>query len=181
MSARALPRARARPAAAPPPAHVSTRRASPRAPRPRRVLVTPQKPPAGSQVELEYEAAVGTAHHDLNELLSSGVDKATIKKLCDANIRTVERVRMEPLKNLIAINGVSEAKAKKVREEACKFLGANRFITASEKLSVSKQQFVRARARRDPGPALTRRAIRPRAHAARDPLPRSPRPSPRRK
>lgn len=107
--------------------------------------------------EHEYEAVAGLPYHDLNDLLAQGIDKATIKKLCDNNIRTVERVHMEPLKNLVAINGLSEAKAKKVRDEALKLLGWTKFTTAADRLARSKEQWVRAgRAPRGRSPPAAR-------------------------
>ncbi|KAG8466867.1 hypothetical protein KFE25_008246 [Diacronema lutheri] len=107
-------------------------------------MVTPQKQ-AGTmpEAEIEYETVEGRPYHDINELLAHGVDKATLKKLCESHIRTVERVHMEPLKNLVAINGLSEAKAKKVRDEAVKLLGWSKFTTAADRLALSKDAWTK--------------------------------------
>jgi DNA repair protein RAD51 len=46
-------------------------------------------------------------------LQSQGISAADIKKLEDAGYHTVEAVAFAPKKNLIAIKGISEAKADK--------------------------------------------------------------------
>ncbi|KAJ1628867.1 Rad51-domain-containing protein [Pavlovales sp. CCMP2436] len=78
---------------------------------------------------------IDLGHHDIQELLSSDCEMATLKKLADNNFRTVERIMMEPLKNIQAVNGISEQMAKKVKEEASKLLGGTKCVTAAETLA----------------------------------------------
>lgn len=90
------------------------------------------------------------------------MDKATIKKFTDNHIHTVERLRCEPLKNLVAISGISENKAKKAQEEAFKFLGGVKIVTAAEHLTKLNTTPVRQRAG-----GRARACMRARARSAR--------------
>ena len=105
-------------------------------------LASPPPRLANAAPEAEFDTPAPAVHNELDALLQLGVEKGTIKKLTDANIRTIERVLMEPLKNLIAINGLSEAKAKKVIEQAKAFKGGAKFSTASDILAKQRTEQV---------------------------------------
>jgi len=50
----------------------------------------------------------------LNLLQSHGISASDVKKLEDAGFFTIESVAFAPKKNLLAIKGISEAKADKI-------------------------------------------------------------------
>ncbi|KAH3711685.1 hypothetical protein DPMN_071357, partial [Dreissena polymorpha] len=67
----------------------------------------------------------------LARLESHGVSATDIKKLEEAGFFTVEAVAYAPKKNLLAIKGISEAKADKILAEASKLVPMG-FTTATE-------------------------------------------------
>ena len=64
-------------------------------------------------------------------LESHGVSAADIKKLKEAGYNTVESIVYAPKKNLLAIKGISEAKADKIMAEGQKLVPTG-FTTATE-------------------------------------------------
>ena len=64
-------------------------------------------------------------------LKGNGITASDIKKLIDAGYHTVESVSYTPKKALIAIKGISEAKADKIQNEASKLVPMG-FTTATE-------------------------------------------------
>jgi len=62
---------------------------------------------------------------------SCGINAADVKKLQAAGFATVESVAYSTMKSLLAIKGVSEIKANKIMEAACKLVPLN-FCTAAE-------------------------------------------------
>lgn len=67
----------------------------------------------------------------INVLESHGVSAADIKKLKEAGYNTVESIVYAPKKNLLAIKGISEAKADKIMAEGQKLVPTG-FTTATE-------------------------------------------------
>lgn len=67
----------------------------------------------------------------ISKLQSQGISAADIKKLKDAGYHTVEAVAFAPKKELLAIKGISEAKADKFLAEASKLVPMG-FTTATE-------------------------------------------------
>ncbi|KDR10565.1 DNA repair protein RAD51 homolog 1 [Zootermopsis nevadensis] len=67
----------------------------------------------------------------ISKLQSQGISAADIKKLEEAGYHTVEAVAFAPKKYLIAIKGISEAKADKLLAEASKLVPMG-FTTATE-------------------------------------------------
>jgi len=60
----------------------------------------------------------------VSKLEEAGVHANDIRKLADAGLNTVEAVAFTPKKNLLAIKGISEAKADRILAE-----GSSLFIT----------------------------------------------------
>lgn len=58
----------------------------------------------------------------VSKLEEAGIHANDIKKLADAGLNTVEAVAFTPKKNLLAIKGISEAKADKILAEAHKIV-----------------------------------------------------------
>ncbi|KAF8525217.1 putative RAD1 protein [Hysterangium stoloniferum] len=71
------------------------------------------------QEEDDYEACGPLLVSKLQEF---GIAPQDIKKLVDAGLHTVEAVAYTPKKNLIAIKGISDAKADKILAEAAKII-----------------------------------------------------------
>ncbi|CAD7083961.1 unnamed protein product [Hermetia illucens] len=67
----------------------------------------------------------------INQLEGNGITSGDIKKLQEAGYHTVESVAFAPKKNLLAIKGISEAKADKILAEASKLVPMG-FTTATE-------------------------------------------------
>lgn len=67
----------------------------------------------------------------LRQLEANGIGAADIKKLEEAGYFTVEAVAYAPKKNLLAIKGISEAKADKILAESAKLVPMG-FTTATE-------------------------------------------------
>ena len=67
----------------------------------------------------------------VNRLEGQGISANDCKKLLDAGYHTVESVAYIPRKQLLAVKGISEAKADKIINEASKLLPMG-FTTASE-------------------------------------------------
>jgi DNA repair protein RAD51 len=67
----------------------------------------------------------------VTRLEGHGISAADIKKLEEAGFYTVEAVAFAPKKNLLAIKGISEAKAEKIMAEAMKLVPMG-FTTATE-------------------------------------------------
>ena len=67
--------------------------------------------------------------HDYSQ--GNGISANDIKKLLDAGYHTVESVAYTPKKALLAIKGISEAKADKILTEAAKLVPMG-FTTATE-------------------------------------------------
>lgn len=67
----------------------------------------------------------------LTALEQHGITAGDVKKLQDAGYYTVESIVYAPKKNLLAIKGISEAKADKVLAEAQKLVPTG-FTTATE-------------------------------------------------
>lgn len=67
----------------------------------------------------------------LSRLEANGISAADIKKLEEVGFHTVESVAYTPKKNLLAIKGISEAKADKIIAEAAKLVPMG-FTTATE-------------------------------------------------
>lgn len=67
----------------------------------------------------------------ISRLEECGIGAADIKKLVEAGLHTVEAVAYTPRKNLLAIKGISEAKADKILAEATKLVPMG-FTTAAE-------------------------------------------------
>lgn len=61
----------------------------------------------------------------------NGITSGDIKKLAEAGFHTVEAVAFAPIKHLVAIKGISEAKADKILLEATKLVPMG-FTTATE-------------------------------------------------
>ncbi|KAL5464085.1 hypothetical protein EMCRGX_G033045 [Ephydatia muelleri] len=66
-----------------------------------------------------------------SKLESFGISAADVKKLSEAGYYTVEAIAYTPKKALIAIKGISEAKADKIQSEAAKLVPMG-FTTATE-------------------------------------------------
>lgn len=64
-------------------------------------------------------------------LQTAGINSGDVKKLQEAGFHTVESVQFVPRKTLLAIKGISEAKAEKIVEAAQK-LAPLGFTTATE-------------------------------------------------
>jgi len=85
------------------------------------------------------EAAAAAVEEDQGEggpvpvgaLESHGIGAADVKKLREAGYHTVESIVYAPKKNLLAIKGISEAKADKIAAEATKLVPTG-FTTATE-------------------------------------------------
>lgn len=67
----------------------------------------------------------------VSRLESHGISASDVKKLEDAGFFTIESVAFAPKKNLLAIKGISEAKADKIMAEAIKLVPMG-FTTATE-------------------------------------------------
>ena len=70
----------------------------------------------------------------------SGVSAADIKKLKEAGYNTVESIVYAPKKSLLAIKGISEAKADKIMAEGQKLVPTG-FTTATE-MHVRRSQII---------------------------------------
>ncbi|KAG2369382.1 hypothetical protein BDR07DRAFT_654723 [Suillus spraguei] len=74
-----------------------------------------------SQVSQDEEAQEGGLSMSgplmVGKLEEAGIHANDIKKLSDAGLNTVEAVAFTPKKNLIAIKGISDAKADKILAE----------------------------------------------------------------
>eukprot|EP01006_Ploeotia_vitrea_P060938 TRINITY_DN76892_c0_g1_i1.p1 TRINITY_DN76892_c0_g1~~TRINITY_DN76892_c0_g1_i1.p1 ORF type:complete len:342 (+),score=48.01 TRINITY_DN76892_c0_g1_i1:63-1088(+) len=81
------------------------------------------------QVEEEEEETSGPVL--IGQLEGNGITQADIKKLMDGGFNTVESVVYAPKKALLAIKGISEAKADKIMAEASKLVCLG-FTTATE-------------------------------------------------
>ncbi|KAG0227595.1 recombinase rad51 [Actinomortierella wolfii] len=79
----------------------------------------------------EEEEDVLTGHMLTSKLEECGIAAADIKKLTDAGLFTVESIAYTPKKNLLAIKGISEAKADKIIAEASRLVPMG-FTTATE-------------------------------------------------
>ncbi len=73
-------------------------------------------------------------------LESHGISSGDVKKLREAGYHTVESVVYAPTKNLLAIKGISEAKADKITAEAQKLVPTG-FTTATE-MHVRRSQII---------------------------------------
>lgn len=70
--------------------------------------------------------------HDSNQhFQGNGITSGDLKKLAEAGYHTVEAVAFAPIKHLVAIKGISEAKAEKILLEATKLVPMG-FTTATE-------------------------------------------------
>eukprot|EP01116_Phalansterium_solitarium_P019679 TRINITY_DN5599_c0_g1_i3.p1 TRINITY_DN5599_c0_g1~~TRINITY_DN5599_c0_g1_i3.p1 ORF type:complete len:347 (+),score=44.40 TRINITY_DN5599_c0_g1_i3:50-1090(+) len=67
----------------------------------------------------------------ISKLESAGISSAEVKKLAEAGFNTVESIAYSTKKSLIAIKGISEAKADKLLAEASKLIPMG-FTTATE-------------------------------------------------
>lgn len=70
--------------------------------------------------------------HAVGELQQHGINASDVNKLKDAGIGTVKGLLMLPMKNLLSIKGISEAKALKILEGANKIENVDSFVTAFE-------------------------------------------------
>ncbi|KAG0257137.1 recombinase rad51 [Actinomortierella ambigua] len=77
------------------------------------------------------EEDVFAGHMLTSKLEECGIAAADIKKLTDAGLFTIESIAYTPKKNLLAIKGISEAKADKIIVEASKLIPMG-FTTATE-------------------------------------------------
>jgi len=67
----------------------------------------------------------------ISKLEGNGISAADVKKLIDAGLHTVESIAYSTKKTLMAIKGISEAKAEKLQTEATKLIPMG-FTTATE-------------------------------------------------
>ncbi|EAT42393.1 AAEL006080-PA [Aedes aegypti] len=67
----------------------------------------------------------------IGKLEGNGITSGDLKKLAEAGFHTVEAVAFAPIKHLVAIKGISEAKAEKILLEATKLVPMG-FTTATE-------------------------------------------------
>ncbi|PAA83777.1 hypothetical protein BOX15_Mlig032287g1 [Macrostomum lignano] len=91
-----------------------------------------QAQPAGASAQaeaMEEEEAFGPL--PIGKLETAGISAADVKKLEEAGHHTVESLQMVPKKNLLAIKGISEAKADKIMEVVHKMCPMG-FTTATE-------------------------------------------------
>ncbi|XP_064622452.1 DNA repair protein RAD51 homolog 1 [Lineus longissimus] len=79
----------------------------------------------------EVEAEEGFGPQPLERLEAHGISANDVKKMVEAGFCTVESVAFAPKKQLLAIKGISEAKADKVIAEAAKLVPMG-FTTATE-------------------------------------------------
>eukprot|EP01027_Heterolobosea_sp_BB2_P011691 GEZU01017007.1.p1 GENE.GEZU01017007.1~~GEZU01017007.1.p1 ORF type:complete len:347 (-),score=113.93 GEZU01017007.1:612-1652(-) len=77
------------------------------------------------------EAEEASGPMPIAQLEGSGINAADIKKLQEAGFHTVESVAYAPKKQLLAIKGISDAKADKIADAAAKLVPMG-FTTASE-------------------------------------------------
>jgi len=84
---------------------------------------------AGALAQEEEETASGPMKIKILE--DAGIASGDLKKLIEAGFHTVESIAYATKKSLIAIKGISEAKADKLHQEACKLIPMG-FSTASE-------------------------------------------------
>lgn len=85
--------------------------------------------PAETAAEQQEEEACGPI--PISTLEAHGIGAADIKKFKEAGYNTVESIVYAPKKNLLAIKGISEAKADKVCDQAAKLVPTG-FTTATE-------------------------------------------------
>lgn len=62
----------------------------------------------------------------VSKLEEAGIHANDIRKLADAGLNTVEAVAFTPKKNLLAIKGISEAKADKILAEGSSLVTTER-------------------------------------------------------
>lgn len=79
----------------------------------------------------------------VQSLESHGVSSADVKKLREAGYHTVESIVYAPKKNLLAIKGISEAKADKIVAEGQKLVPTG-FTTATE-MHLRRSQIIQVR------------------------------------
>ena len=82
-----------------------------------------------STVATEEAEAIGPL--PVNALEAHGVASGDVKKLREAGYHTIESIVYAPKKNLLAIKGISEAKADKILAEGQKLVPTG-FTTATE-------------------------------------------------
>jgi DNA repair protein RAD51 len=67
----------------------------------------------------------------IEELESAGISAVDVRKLKESGFHTVQAVAYAPMKALLAVKGVSEAKAEKIMDKAATLVPMN-FVTGSE-------------------------------------------------
>ncbi|XP_066900920.1 DNA repair protein RAD51 homolog 1 [Halyomorpha halys] len=70
------------------------------------------------------------SYHPVSKLQGGNISAGDVKKLIDAGYHTVESIAFTPKRHLMAIKGISEAKADKIMAEATKFVPMG-FTTAT--------------------------------------------------
>ena len=96
-----------------------------------------------SEASRVVEGEEETGPLPINTLESHGVSAADIKKLKEAGYYTVESIVYAPKKSLLAIKGISEAKADKIMIEGQKLVPTG-FTTASE-MHLRRSQIIQVR------------------------------------
>jgi DNA repair protein RAD51 len=91
--------------------------------------------------EEEGEGEEDNGPTSINELENHGISASDIKKLLTGNFFTVESLTMTPRKTLLAVKGISDAKADKIMEAVKKVIPAG-FTTATE-YGVKRQNVVK--------------------------------------
>lgn len=81
--------------------------------------------------------------HSISELQNEGINQSDIAKLKDAGCSTVKGVLMLPMKMLLNIKGISEAKAAKIIEAANKLESVDSFVTAFEYSKLRQSSVIR--------------------------------------
>ena len=86
---------------------------------------------SGATVVTENGAEEGAGPMPVAALEGHGIAAGDVKKLRDAGYNTIESIVYAPRKNLLAIKGISEAKADKIISEGQKLVPTG-FTTATE-------------------------------------------------
>jgi DNA repair protein RAD51 len=88
--------------------------------------------PGEAQGEAEEEEEVeALGFNPIDELETSGISAVDVRKLKESGFHTVQAVAYAPMKALLKVKGISEAKAEKIMEKAATLVPMN-FVTGSE-------------------------------------------------
>lgn len=85
----------------------------------------------GAEAEEEEEDVEPMRYNTIDELEGSGISAVDVRKLKEAGFHTVQAVAYAPKKALLAVKGISEAKAEKIIDKAATLVPMN-FVTGSE-------------------------------------------------